>query len=57
MLFNVIVPAVRVSVPAAVHRVTFPDNDKFMSDLLIVVLNETASYFILPLLGKNEFKR
>lgn len=36
------VPAVSVQVPAAVHSVGLPDNDRVMSALLIVVLKDTA---------------
>lgn len=41
-VLSVIVPAVSVQVPAAVHNVGFPDSDKLMSALLIVVLKDTA---------------
>jgi len=41
-VLSVKVPAVSVQVPAAVHSVGLPDNDKLISDLLIVVLKDTA---------------
>jgi len=41
-VLSVKVPAVSVQVPAAVHNVGLPDNDNSISDLLIVVLNDTA---------------
>jgi hypothetical protein len=41
-VLSVIVPAVSVQVPAAVHSVGLPDNDNVMSALLIVVLKDTA---------------
>jgi hypothetical protein len=40
--FKFNVPVVKVKVPAAVHSVGLPDNNKVMSDLLIVVLKDTA---------------
>jgi hypothetical protein len=39
---SVIVPAVSVNVPANVQSVGLPAKDRLMSDLSIVVLNETA---------------
>jgi hypothetical protein len=40
--FKFNVPSVSVQMPAAVHSVVFPDNDKVISALLIVVLKDTA---------------